>query len=184
MSRIGKKYIIIPNNVNIYKKDKYIYVKGKLGNLKQKINNNIIIKILEDKIYLINKKKNIKKYKSLHGLYRMLIYNMIKGVNKGYNKKLKLVGVGYNAIGNGQILNLNVGYSHKIVMKFCKEINITTEKEIGDNNNIIINIFCINKQLLGIVASKIRSLKKPEPYKGKGIRYINEKIIIKKGKSV
>ncbi|WOX79282.1 50S ribosomal protein L6 [Candidatus Shikimatogenerans bostrichidophilus] len=182
MSRIGKKYIIIPKNVKIYKKDKYIYVKGKLGILKQKINKNIIIKKLDDKIKLINKKNNIKKYKSLHGLYRMLIYNMIKGVNEGYNKKLELVGVGYKAIGKGQILNLNVGYSHKIVIKFCKEINITTENVKGEN--IIINIFCINKQLLGIVASKIRSLKKPEPYKGKGIRYINEKIIIKKGKSV
>ncbi|BDT61493.1 MAG: hypothetical protein RDO_0210 [Flavobacteriales endosymbiont of Rhyzopertha dominica] len=184
MSRIGKKYIIIPKNIKIYKKKEYIYVNGKLGKLKEKINKNIKIKIIENKIYLLNKKKNIKKYKSLHGLYRMLIYNMINGVKKGYNKQLELVGVGYkaNVSENGHILQLNIGYSHQIIIELCKEVFVKLENIKGEN--IIINLFCINKQLLGIVASKIRSLKKPDPYKGKGIRYKNEKIILKKGKSV
>ncbi|WGH26654.1 MAG: 50S ribosomal protein L6 [Candidatus Shikimatogenerans bostrichidophilus] len=184
MSRIGKKYIIIPNNVNIYFKKKYIYVNGKLGILKEKINNNIKIKINNNKIYFFNKKKEEKKYKSLHGLYRMLIYNMIIGVKKGFNKKLELVGVGYKAevYNNGKILKLNLGFSHEIIIKFCKFINISILNI--KSNNTIINVFSINKQLLGIVVSKIRSIKKPDPYKGKGIRYKNEKIILKKGKTV
>ncbi|WGH25765.1 MAG: 50S ribosomal protein L6 [Candidatus Shikimatogenerans bostrichidophilus] len=182
MSKIGKKHIIIPSDVNVYINKQYIYVNGKLGILKQKLNKNIKIKIDKKKIIITNNLNNKKKFKSLHGLYRMLIYNMIIGVKNGYNKKLELVGIGYKANGSGRILNLNVGFSHTIVIKFCKKILIETENIKGSNT--IITIYSCDKQLLGIVASKIRSIKKPEPYKGKGIRYKNEKIIIKTGKSV
>ncbi|MDH3004786.1 MAG: 50S ribosomal protein L6 [Candidatus Shikimatogenerans sp. JK-2022] len=185
MSRIGKKYIKIPENVLIEKKKKYIYVKGKLGKLKQKLKKRIIIKIKKKKINIINNFKKNKKYKSLHGLYRMLIYNMIYGVNNGYKKELELVGIGYKAETrkNGHILVLNIGYSHKIVLHFCKYIKIKIEN-IKKGGNIIIVIYSINKYLLGLVASKIRSIKKPDKYKGKGIKYKDEKIIIKKGKTV
>ncbi|WGH25486.1 MAG: 50S ribosomal protein L6 [Candidatus Shikimatogenerans bostrichidophilus] len=184
MSKIGNKYIDIPKNVNIEKKGVNIYVKGKLGKLKQKINRNLKIKIKKNKIYVINKLKKIKKYKSLHGLYRMLIYNMIKGVNIGFSIKLELVGIGYNAevSKDGHILILNIGFSHTIIFHVCKKISIKIENEKG--GNIIIKLSSCDKQLLGIVASKIRSLKKPEPYKGKGIKYLNEKIIRKTGKTV
>ncbi|MDH3004924.1 MAG: 50S ribosomal protein L6 [Candidatus Shikimatogenerans sp. JK-2022] len=184
MSKIGKKYIEIPKHVKIKKNKKKnkIYVIGKLGKLKEKIKKNIKIKIKNKKIYIINKKKN-KKYKSLHGLYRMLIYNMVYGVSKGYNKKLVIIGIGYNAevSKDGHILILNLGYSHKIIFHVCKKVKIKIKEEGG---NKIIDLYSIDKQLLGIVAYKIRSLKKPEPYKGKGIRYLNEKIIIKTGKTV
>ncbi|MDH3004575.1 MAG: 50S ribosomal protein L6 [Candidatus Shikimatogenerans sp. JK-2022] len=184
MSRIGNKFIIIPENIYIKKKKDYIYIKGKLGKLKQKLNKNIKIKIVSNKLYLINKKKNNKKYKSLHGLFRMLIYNMIYGVSIGYKKQLELVGIGYKAETNknGRILILNIGYSHTIVFHACKEIFIEVDNIKG--NNTIINLYSIDKQLLGLVANKIRSLKKPDPYKGKGIRYKNEKIKIKTGKTV
>ncbi|MDH3003719.1 MAG: 50S ribosomal protein L6 [Candidatus Shikimatogenerans sp. JK-2022] len=184
MSRIGNKLINIPKNVNIKKVKYKIIIKGILGKLEQKINKNIKIQISNKKINLINKKKNIKKYKSLHGLYRMLILNMIKGVSKGFNKKLELVGIGYKAKCYKNFLYLNIGFSHKIFLEFYKSIEITIINLKNTNNNIIINIFCIDKQLLGLVASYIRSIKKPEPYKGKGIKYLNEKIIIKTGKTV
>ncbi|MDH3004220.1 MAG: 50S ribosomal protein L6 [Candidatus Shikimatogenerans sp. JK-2022] len=184
MSRIGKNYIKIPNNVKIKIKKNYINIKGRLGKLKRKLNNYLLIKVDNNKIYIINKKKDSKKYKSLHGLYRMLIYNMIYGVNIGFKKQLELVGIGYKAETNknGRILILNLGYSHNIVLHVCSKINITVDNIKG--RNPIINLFSIDNQLLGIVASKIRSFKKPDPYKGKGIRYINEKIIIKTGKTV
>ncbi|WGH25211.1 MAG: 50S ribosomal protein L6 [Candidatus Shikimatogenerans bostrichidophilus] len=184
MSRIGKKQINIPNNVNVLIKKNYIYIKGKLGELKEYVNKNIKIKKEKNSIFILNSLKNNKKYKSLHGLYRMLIYNMIYGVNIGFKKQLELVGIGYKAetYKNGRILILNLGYSHNIAIHVCKKINITVDNIKG--NNPIINLYSIDKQLLGIVASKIRSLKKPDPYKGKGIKYKNEKIIIKTGKTV
>ncbi|WGH25028.1 MAG: 50S ribosomal protein L6 [Candidatus Shikimatogenerans bostrichidophilus] len=181
MSRIGNKFIIIPKNINIKVKYNKISVKGKLGKLKIKINKNIKILIKENKINLINKNN---KYKGLHGLYRMLIYNMIYGVTKGFKKQLELIGVGYKAevYKKGRILILNLGYSHNIIFHVCKEINITIDYIKGAN--YIINLHSIDNQLLGIVASKIRSLKKPDRYKGKGIRYKNENIILKPGKTV
>ncbi|WGH28142.1 MAG: 50S ribosomal protein L6 [Candidatus Shikimatogenerans bostrichidophilus] len=182
MSRIGNKYIKIPNDINVIVKKKKVYIKGKLGILKQTINKNININIIKNKIFVINKKKKNKKYKGLHGLYRMLIYNMIIGVSKGFNKKLELVGIGYKAKSYKNFLYLNVGYSHKIIFEFYKNIIIKVKNIKGSNT--IINIYCIDKQLLGLIASTIRSIKKPEPYKGKGIKYINEKIIIKTGKTV
>ncbi|WGH24661.1 MAG: 50S ribosomal protein L6 [Candidatus Shikimatogenerans bostrichidophilus] len=184
MSRIGNKIIVFTKDINIYIKNNYINIEGKLGILKLKINNYINIKILNNKITIINKYNNYKKYKGLHGLYRMLIYNMIKGVTVGFNKQLELVGIGYKAEINklGNILILNLGYSHNIIFHVCNLIKIKLDYIKGGNT--IINLFSIDKQLLGEVASKIRSLRKPDKYKGKGIRYKNEIIKLKTGKTV
>ncbi|WGH24845.1 MAG: 50S ribosomal protein L6 [Candidatus Shikimatogenerans bostrichidophilus] len=184
MSRIGNKIINITNNIKIYKKKNFIYIKGKLGVLKLKLNKKIDVKLTNNKIIIINNYKNNKTYKGLHGLYRMLIYNMIKGVSVGYNIELELVGIGYKAETNklGNILILNLGYSHSIIFHVCNKIHIKVDNIKG--SNIIINLFSIDKQLLGEVASKIRSLRKPDKYKGKGIRYKNEIIKLKAGKTV
>lgn len=181
MSRIGVVPVDIPEGVSVFLKRKTILIKGPLGELSQNIYINIInIEIKNNKIYLYNL-SNKKEYKSLHGLYRSLIFNMIVGVKNGFVKKLELVGIGYRATNNGNILELNLGYSHNIIIKTPNEINIETKNEKGKNTIIILKSF--DKQLLGIIASKIRSLRKPEPYKGKGIRYLNEILRRKTGKS-
>lgn len=181
MSRIGKNPIIIPNLVNIFLCEKNITIKGPLGILNQKKNKFIDIKIDNKKIY-IDRIYNNKKCKSLHGLYRSLINNMIIGVTSGFSTTLEVVGIGYRASNQENILDLNIGYSHNIIIVFPKEINVTTKSEKGNNPLIILR--SNDKQLLGLVASKIRSLRKPEPYKGKGIRYLGETIRRKTGKSV
>jgi len=179
MSRIGNIPVLIPNNVFVKKQDNIIYIKGPLGKLNQKIIGDINIIINHNNI-IVKRKHNDKKNRALHGLYRMLIYNMIKGVSNGFKKKLELIGVGFRAnINNNQILNLNIGYSHNIMIKLPQ--SITLEVKMEKNTQIILKSY--DKQLLGIVAAKIRSLRKPEPYKGKGIRYINEYVIKKPGKS-
>ncbi|AIZ48933.1 50S ribosomal subunit protein L6 (L9e) [Candidatus Karelsulcia muelleri] len=179
MSRIGNIPVLIPNNVFVKKQDNIIYIKGPLGKLNQKIIGDINLIINNNKI-IVKRKHNDKKNRALHGLYRMLIYNMIKGVSNGFKKKLELIGVGFRAnINNNQILNLNIGYSHNIMIKLPK--SITLEVKRSKNPQIILKSY--DKQLLGIVAAKIRSLRKPDPYKGKGIRYINEYVIKKPGKS-
>uniref|UniRef100_UPI0032B22F4A 50S ribosomal protein L6 n=1 Tax=Candidatus Karelsulcia muelleri TaxID=336810 RepID=UPI0032B22F4A len=180
MSRIGNIPVLIPNNVFVKKQNKIIYINGPLGELSQKIIGDINIKINTN--YIILKiKDNDKKNRALHGLYRMLIFNMIKGVLNGFKKKLELIGIGFKANKNGQILDLNIGYSHNIMIKLPKEIILEVKMEKNKNPNIILKSY--DKQLLGIVAAKIRSLRKPEPYKGKGIRYINEYVRNKIGKS-
>ncbi|WP_212113274.1 50S ribosomal protein L6 [Candidatus Shikimatogenerans silvanidophilus] len=191
MSRIGKKPIFIPENVfyyiKIYKKnDNLLIVNGPMGKLKEFIPKNISLKKEKNKIFvnysynnIINKKKN----KSIHGLYRMIIYNMIIGVNKKFEKKLELVGIGYRASfnDNNRILELHLGYSHSIMIQCPNEIDLKINLEKGKNTIIILK--SCDKQLLGFFCSKIRSFRLPEPYKGKGIKYFNEILIRKTGKS-
>ncbi|WP_110483128.1 50S ribosomal protein L6 [Candidatus Karelsulcia muelleri] len=180
MSRIGKLPVLIPENVVVKQEKNIISINGPLGKLKQKIIGEIKISLKKNWIF-IKRNKNDKKNRALHGLYRMLIFNMIKGVSTGFKKELKVIGIGYKASNNKQILDLNIGYSHNIMMKLPKEITLEVKREKNKTTNIILNSY--DKQLLGIVAAKIRSLKKPDPYKGKGIRYLNEMVIKKIGKS-
>ncbi|BBA17305.1 50S ribosomal protein L6 [Blattabacterium cuenoti] len=180
MSRIGKKPIFIPKNVNLKIVDNEIFVKGFLGSLSQKISKNFQLNLYQNKLLITRNQEN-KKSKSLHGLYHVLINNMIMGVSKGFQKKLELVGIGYKAYYNGEILDLNLGFSHNIMMKLPKEINVEIQSEKGKNPFIILKSY--DKQLLGIIAAKIRTFRVPEPYKGKGIRYFGEEIRRKAGKS-
>ncbi|ASS46981.1 50S ribosomal protein L6 [Candidatus Karelsulcia muelleri] len=183
MSRIGNIPVLIPNNVFVKKQDNIIYINGPLGKLNKKIIGDINI-IINNNNIIVKRKHNDKKNRALHGLYRMLIYNMIKGVYNGFKKKLELIGVGFRANinkNNSQILYLNIGYSHNIIIKLPKSITLEVKMEKNKNTQIILKSY--DKQLLGIVAAKIRSLRKPDPYKGKGIRYINEYVIKKTGKS-
>lgn len=182
MSRIGKNPIVISNKIFLSLKNNILFVKGPLGNLSKNIPDNISIKIENNFLYVIvSSENNNKRNKSFHGLYRSLIYNMFIGVLYGFKKKLELVGVGYRAVNKGQILELNLGYSHNIVLKLPKEINVKIINLKANNPLIILKSH--DKQLLGIIAAKIRSFRVPEPYKGKGIKYLDEFIRRKQGKS-
>jgi large subunit ribosomal protein L6 len=181
MSRIGKMPIKIPQGVFVeVSKDNIVRVKGKLGQLEQYVQPSIKINIDGDIMTLtrINDEKQTRAY---HGLYRSLINNMIIGVSEGFTKTLELVGVGYRAQAQGQLLELSLGFSHNIIFELPPEISVTTITERGSNPKIILKSF--DKQLLGQVAAKIRSLRKPEPYKGKGIRYEGEYVRRKAGKA-
>ena len=179
MSRVGNNPILVPEDVTIDVTENIISVKGKLGELKQDFSG-VLIKI--DNGYItIERVSESKENKSKHGLYRALINNMIIGVSKGWTKELELVGVGYRAKAQGQKLDLAVGFSHNIVMNLAQEIKIETISEKGQNHRIKLTSF--DKQLVGQVAAKIRSFRKPEPYKGKGIKYVGEYIRRKAGKS-
>ena len=180
MSRIGNSPINIPEGVTIQFENNIINVKGKLGELSQEINPAITLNIDENTITL-SRKNDQKENRSMHGLYRALIYNMIQGVSEGYTKKLELIGVGYRAATNGQKLDFSVGFSHNIVFDIPQEIKVTAETEKGKAP--VITLTSHDKQLLGAVASKIRSFRKPEPYKGKGIRYVDEYVRRKAGKT-
>ena len=180
MSRIGNSPINIPEGVTIQFENNIINAKGKLGELSQEINSAITLNIDENTITL-SRKNDQKENRSMHGLYRALIYNMIHGVSEGYTKKLELIGVGYRAATNGQKLDFSVGFSHNIVFDIPKEIKVTAETEKGKAP--VITLTSHDKQLLGAVASKIRSFRKPEPYKGKGIRYVDEYVRRKAGKT-
>lgn len=179
MSRIGKKPILIPNDVTVTVTDSLVTVKGKLGEMSQNCKN-IKIKVKENELVLTRKSES-KEDKSFHGLYRSLIYNMIAGVSEGFEKELELVGVGYRAQASNQILDLSLGYSHNILFRFPSEVKIETISEKGKNP--IIKIKSFDKQLVGQVAAKIRSYRKPEPYKGKGIKFVGEQLRRKAGKS-
>ncbi|WP_185855338.1 50S ribosomal protein L6 [Blattabacterium cuenoti] len=182
MSRIGKKLILIPENVKLKIVDNKIFVNGKLGNLVQKISDKIKININNNKLS-VSRNKEDKISKSLHGLYNVLIKNMIIGVSIGFKKELELVGIGYKAnIKENNILDMNLGFSHNIMLQLPKEILVDIKLYKGKNTIIILKSY--DKQLLGIVASKIRSFRAPEPYKGKGVRFIGEEIRRKTGKSV
>ena len=181
MSRIGKNPITIPEGVTITQEEgNVIHVTGKLGDLYQAIDNAITVKIT-DNIITLSRSSEDKDHRSKHGLYRALIANMIQGVNLGHSKKLELRGVGYRAAVQGQTLDISVGYSHNIVFDIPKELKIVAETEKGKAP--VITISGCDKQLVGAIAARIRSERKPEPYKGKGIRYVDEYVRKKAGKT-
>lgn len=179
MSRIGKNPIAIPKGVTVDIKDNEITVKGKLGELKQEYSE-IDIKV-EDGEVILERASEEKEIRSKHGLYRALIQNMITGVLEGYTKELELIGVGYRATNQGQKLEITLGFSHTIVMMLAPEIKVETISAKGKNP--VIKLTSHDKQLVGQVAAKIRAYRKPEPYKGKGIKYVGEYIRRKAGKS-
>ena len=179
MSRIGKSPVTIPEGVTIDINDTVITVKGKLGELTQDFSG-VTIKEEEGNV-LVERLSDSKDDRSKHGLYRSLINNMVEGVSKGWSKELELVGVGYRASNQGQKLDLAIGFSHNIVLNVAPEVKVETISEKGKNP--IVKLTSHDKQLVGQVAAKIRSFRKPEPYKGKGIRFVGEIIRRKAGKS-
>jgi len=181
MSRIGKKPVDMPKGVTFtVSKDNVVTVKGPKGELTQAIDRDITVEIKEDKVEFLRPTEQIR-HRAMHGLYRSLISNMVKGVTEGYTKQLELVGVGYKAANQGNILDLSLGYSHNILFEIPKELKVTTAQEKGKNP--MITLESIDKQLLGQVCAKIRSLRKPEPYKGKGVKFAGEILRRKAGKS-
>ncbi len=179
MSRIGKNPITVPEGVTLEIKDNVITAKGKLGELTQEYSD-VEIK-LEDGTITLTRPSEKKDHRAKHGLYRALIANMIEGVSKGWTKELELVGVGYRASNQGQKLDLAIGFSHNIVMDIAPEVKVETISEKGKNP--IVKLTSHDKQLVGQVAAKIRGFRKPEPYKGKGIKFVGEEIRRKAGKS-
>ena len=179
MSRIGKNPISIPEGVTVEIKDNVVTAKGKLGELTQEIEE-IAIHI-EDGIITLDRPSETNNHKAKHGLYRALIHNMILGVSEGWTKELELVGVGYRASNQGQKLDLALGFSHNIVLNIAQEVKVETVSEKGKNP--IIKLSSLDKQLVGQVAAKIRSFRKPEPYKGKGVKYVGEQLRRKAGKT-
>jgi large subunit ribosomal protein L6 len=181
MSRIGKLPIALPDGVTITVSDtNLVTVKGKLGQLKQQVDPKITLKI-ESNLITVERHSEAQDDRAKHGLYRSLVFNMIKGVSEGFTTVQELVGVGYKATGNGQLLELSLGYSHNIMIELPDTIHLETTAVKGKNNSIILK--SADKQLIGQVAAKIRSLRRPEPYKGKGIRFQGEEIKKKAGKS-
>lgn len=179
MSRIGKSPIAIPEGVTVDIKDGQVVVKGKLGELTQDFS--VVTIKIEDGNVVLERPSDSKDHRAKHGLYRALINNMINGVSKGYTKELELVGVGYRASNQGQKLDLALGFSHNIVMDIAPEVKIETISEKGKNP--IVKLTSHDKQLVGQVAAKIRSYRKPEPYKGKGVKFVGEELRRKAGKS-
>ena len=181
MSRIGKKAISIPEGVTItVGKDNVVSVKGKKGELKQAIDRDITVDVKDGQINLTRPTDQIR-HRAMHGLYRSLLSNLVKGVTEGYQRKLELIGVGFKAANTGNLLDLSLGFSHNIVFEIPKEITVATAQEKGQNP--IITLDGIDKQLIGQVAAKLRGLRKPEPYKGKGVRYVGEVVRKKAGKA-
>ena len=179
MSRIGKNPISIPSNVTLSLKDNVVTVKGKLGELSQEFSD-VTVKV-EDGTLLVERNSDNKVQRAKHGLYRALINNMIVGVSDGFTKELELVGVGYRASNQGQKLDLALGFSHNIVIEIAPEVKVETISE--KVKNPIIKLSSYDKQLLGMVTAKIRSYRRPEPYKGKGIKFVGEVLRRKAGKS-
>ncbi|MFZ8961084.1 MAG: 50S ribosomal protein L6 [Flavobacteriia bacterium] len=179
MSRIGNNPITIPEGVTVDIQPTHIIVKGKMGELTQEYSE-VELKV-EDNVITLVRPSEKKSVKAKHGLYRALIANMIEGVNEGFIKELELVGVGYRASNQGQKLDLALGYSHNILFEIAPEVKLETISEKGKNP--IVKLTSHDKQLLGFVAAKIRSFRKPEPYKGKGIKFVGEQIRRKAGKS-
>lgn len=180
MSRIGILPIEIPEKVTVTIKDDLVNIKGPEGELEQKVNPKIKVKQEENNIVL-ERPSDSKEDKAMHGLYRSLLNNMVEGVSKGFTAQLELVGVGFKAENNGQIIDLTLGYSHHIHFEMPQEINVECKTE--KRKNTIITLKSADKQLLGQVVSKIRSLRPPEPYKGKGIKFVGEEIRRKAGKA-
>jgi large subunit ribosomal protein L6 len=180
MSRIGKAPITLPKGVEVNVNNGLVTVKGAKGTLTQKVDTDITVAVDAGNI-LVTRPTDQKRHRALHGLYRSLIFNMVKGVSEGYKTEQELVGVGYRASNKGQMLELSLGYSHNINFQIPEEIKVTIASEKGQNPKIILE--SADKQLIGMVASKIRSLRKPEPYKGKGIKFTGEQLRRKAGKS-
>lgn len=181
MSRIGKKPVAIPSGVTVtLGKDNVVAVKGPKGELKQNIDRDITIEVKDNQIVIARPTDQIR-HRALHGLYRALLANLIKGVTAGYERQLELIGVGFKAANTGNVLDLALGYSHNIIFDVPKELKVATSQEKGQNP--IITLQGIDKQLIGQVAAKLRSLRKPEPYKGKGVRYVGEVVRKKAGKA-
>ena len=181
MSRIGKKSIVLPEGVTVtVGKDNVVTIKGKKGELKQSIDRDITIEVKDGQVHIIRPTDQIR-HRAMHGLYRALLANLVKGVTDGYERKLELIGVGFKASNTGNLLDLALGYSHNIIFEVPKELKVATAQEKGQNP--IITLEGIDKQLIGQVAAKLRSLRKPEPYKGKGVRYVGEVVRKKAGKA-
>jgi large subunit ribosomal protein L6 len=181
MSRIGKQPVTLPKGVTVaVGADNVIAVKGPKGELKQTIDRDITVTATEAEVTFARPTDQIR-HRALHGLYRSLVSNMVKGVTEGYVRKLELVGVGFKASNQGNLLDLALGYSHNIIFEIPKEIKVATATEKGQNP--MITLEGIDKQLVGQVAAKLRSLRKPEPYKGKGIKYVGEVVRRKAGKA-
>ena len=179
MSRIGNNPIAIPEGVTVDIKENIVTVKGKLGELTQPYDS-IEIKVEDGKVW-VTRSSDTKDQKAKHGLYRSLMHNMVEGVSKGWTKELELVGVGYRASNQGQKLDLAVGFSHNIVLNVAPEVKLETISEKGKNP--VVKLTSHDKQLVGQVAAKIRSMRKPEPYKGKGIKFVGEILRRKAGKT-
>ncbi|MTI32917.1 50S ribosomal protein L6 [Xanthovirga aplysinae] len=181
MSRIGKKPIIIPSGVSIdVSANNKVTVKGPKGELSQEVDPDIKMEVTEGEV-VFQRPTEQKRHKALHGLSRALVNNMVVGVTEGYKKELELVGVGYRATAQGNVLELNLGYSHNIFVAIPAEVSVKAESAKGKNPIVILE--GVDKQLIGQVAAKIKSLRKVEPYKGKGIRFVGEQIRRKAGKT-
>jgi large subunit ribosomal protein L6 len=181
MSRIGKQPITLAQGVNVtIGADNLVTVKGPKGTLTQQVDRDIVIEVKDNEV-LVTRPTDQIRHRAMHGLYRSLLSNMVKGVTDGFTKQLELVGVGYKATNAGNTLDLALGYSHNIIFEIPKELKVTTETLKGQNPKITLE--GTDNQLLGAVAAKIRGLRKPEPYKGKGVRYSDEFIRRKAGKA-
>ena len=179
MSRIGKNPVSIPAGVTVDIKEGQVTVKGKLGELVQHVDS-ITVKQEEDQL-ILERPSESKDHRAKHGLYRALLHNMVEGVSKGFTKELELVGVGYRASNQGQRLELALGFSHNIVINLAEEVKVEKISEKGKNP--IIKLTSFDKQLVGQVAAKIRAFRRPEPYKGKGVKFVGEVLRRKAGKS-
>lgn len=181
MSRIGKKPIQLPANVSVsVSSDNVVTVKGPKGTLNRSVNPDITIEV-EGSNLQVNRPTEQKRHKALHGLYRALINNMVVGVNEGFKIDLEIVGVGYKATANNNILELSLGFSHSVFMAIPTEVKVAATMEKGQNPKVFLE--SIDKELIGMVAAKIRSLRKVEPYKGKGVRFVGENVRRKAGKA-
>jgi large subunit ribosomal protein L6 len=181
MSRIGKAPVTVPSGVTVtVGNDNVVTVKGPKGELKQPIDRDIKVEVKEGNIVISRPTDQIR-HRALHGLSRALLANLVKGVTDGYQKRLELIGVGFKAANSGNVLDLALGYSHNIIFEVPKELKVATEQLKGQNPTITLE--GSDRQLIGQVAAKIRSLRKPEPYKGKGVRYVGEVVRKKAGKA-
>ena len=180
MSRIGKLPISVPSGLTVSYKDNVVTVKGPKGELSQAINPNISVEVKDGQISF-TRPSDEPNVRAMHGLYRALVNNMVVGVSEGYKKELELVGVGYRVSNQGQVIEFALGYTHNIFLQLPKEIKIETKSERNQNPLVILE--SCDKQLLGQVCAKIRTFRKPEPYKGKGVKFVGEQIRRKAGKS-
>jgi large subunit ribosomal protein L6 len=181
MSRIGKQPVALPSGVTVtVSKENILTVKGPKGELKQEVDRDITIEVKDGQVSL-NRPTDQIRHRAMHGLYRSLVENMVTGVTEGFKKNLELVGVGFKASNQGNLLDLSLGFSHNIIFEIPKELSVKTAQEKGDNPKIYLE--GIDKQLIGQVAAKLRGLRKPEPYKGKGVKYVGEVVRRKAGKA-